>query len=122
MLCFGEPTRVLVGVDPLSGAGAWQLDEPAIDGPSAAVVVRTSDRSWLLHTATDDIEVDIVQGPRKPGDDVVGGWCGTTEPFPCTVDGAFAGEPDAVPAFAGVKVRDFSVWVQDGMVRGYKPS
>ena len=121
-LCFGEPTRLLVGLDPLSGAGAWQLDEPGLDGPGAAIVVRTSDRSWLLHTMTDDIEVDIVQGPRKPGDDVVGGWCGTPDPFPCTIDGSPTGSPEAVPSYAGVNVRGFSVWVQDGVIRGYKPA
>lgn len=122
MLCFGEPTRMLVGLDPLSGAGVWQLDDPGLEGDGAATVVRTSDRSWLLHTATDDIEVDIVLGPRKPGDDVVSGWCGTPDPFPCAIDGSPIGDPEAVPSYAGVNVRDFGVWVQGGGVRGHRPA
>jgi hypothetical protein len=122
LLCFGTPTRSIIGVDPVTGAGTWQLDDPAIDGPDAATVVRTSDRSWLLHSSTDDIEVDVVEGPRKPGVDVIGGWCGQPHAFPCTLTGGIIPDPNPVPAFGGATVNGVNVWVLNDEIHAFRPA
>lgn len=121
LFCFGTPIRSVVGVDPVTGIGRWQLDNPELEGPDAARVVRTSERSWLFRSSTEDVEIDIVEGPRKPGLDVVWGWCGQPDPFPCTVSGAPIPDPDPVPPFAGASTGGVNAWVQDHTVRGYRP-
>lgn len=121
LLCFGTPIRSVAAIDPVTGAGRWQLDNPQLDGAAAATVVRTSERSWLFRNATEDVEIDIVEGPRKPGVDVVWGWCGRPFPFPCTVSGAVIPDPDPVPTYAGATAAGVNVWVQDSTVRGYRP-
>lgn len=121
LLCFGTPIRSVVAVDPVTGVGRWQLDNPQLDGAGAATVVRTSQRSWLFRSSTEDIEIDIVEGPRKPGPDVVWGWCGRPDPFPCTVSGAPIPDPDPVPAYAGASTGGVNAWVQDNTIRGYRP-
>jgi len=116
LVCFGVPTSAVAAIDPITGAAAWQVDAPSIDNPAASVV-RTSGRSWLFDVQPVPIEIDIGGGPRRPGEDITGGWCGTPDPFPCTVIGARERFPDAVPAFAGVMAAGWAAWIDNGTVK-----
>jgi hypothetical protein len=119
LICSGLPTTSVEGIDPITGAAAWQLDDPFIER-SAASVVRTSGRSWLFDVPPVRIDVDLADGPRLPGGDITGGWCGVPDPYPCTVAGAAVAAPDAVPAFAGVTGGGWGAWIDDGRVKAIK--
>ena len=116
LLCAGAEPRSLLAVDPVSGAAAWTL-AGALDNTTS--IVRVSPRSWLVDAPV-PVDVDIKDGPRAPGIDIVGGWCGAPDPYPCDFYGRVVTEPTAVPDYAGATVAGWGAWIDGATVHAVK--
>jgi hypothetical protein len=115
-LCVGAPTHTVIAVDPVTGAAAWTLDA-AVD--SKAPVVRVSPRSWLIDNGL-LVDVDLKDGPRSVGVDLVDGWCGSPDPTPCDIAGGPLSEPLGVPDYGGVTVAGWGAWIDGSTVHAVK--
>lgn len=116
VLCVGDATRTVIAVDPVTGAAAWTLDA---DVDSTTRVVRVSPRSWLIDNGL-LVDVDVKEGPRSVGLDLVDGWCGAPDPTPCDFDGRRLSEPRVVPDYSGVTIAGWGVWIDGGSVDAIK--
>ncbi len=115
-LCVGAATHAVIAVDPVTGAAAWSLDA-AVD--STATPVRVSPRSWLVDNGL-LVDVDVKDGPRSAGTDLVDGWCGSPDPTPCDIEGRPLAEPAVVPDYAGVTIAGWGIWIDGSTVHAVK--